>query len=103
MAPIIAGFLGLTAPMDGTSEYLKEGGDLSQVAPKVISNIITDVFMIMGYVSIIFVIIGGIQYMAAAGDEGKMKSAKNTVVRALIGLVVAALAVAIVKLIGTIF
>ena len=51
---------------------------------------------IVGVAAIIMVILGGFKYITADGDASKVTSAKNTIMYALIGLVVAALAQAIV-------
>jgi hypothetical protein len=47
---------------------------------------------IVGVVAVIVIIIGGLQYMLAAGDSAKINNAKNAILYALIGLVVAVIA-----------
>ena len=63
----------------------------------VIINILNAVIAISGLVAAVFVIIGGIQYMTSSGDAGKVKKAKDTILYALIGIAVCALAYAIVN------
>lgn len=46
----------------------------------------------VGIVSAIFVVYGGISYTISAGDPGKLKKAKDTILYALIGLIIVALA-----------
>jgi hypothetical protein len=48
--------------------------------------------IIAGIVAVIMVIISGFRYMTSAGDSGKIASAKNTLIYALVGLAIAALA-----------
>jgi hypothetical protein len=55
----------------------------------------------VGAVCVIFVIIGGIKYATSGGDPEKVKSAKNTLLYALIGLAIAILANVIVSLVIT--
>jgi hypothetical protein len=50
----------------------------------------------VGAVSIIFIIIGGFKYVQSFGDPNNVKSAKETVFFAIVGLLVAAVAQAIV-------
>ncbi len=50
-----------------------------------------------GVVSVIMIIIGGFKFATASGDPNNVKSAKNTVLFALVGLVIAAIAVSIVQ------
>ncbi len=49
----------------------------------------------IGVVSAVFVVYGGISYSTSAGDPGKVQKAKNTILYALIGLIIVALAEAI--------
>ena len=52
---------------------------------------------IIGAVSVVMLIIGGIRYTTSQGDSSAVTSAKNTILYAVIGLVVAILAYAIVN------
>ncbi|MDO4742152.1 MAG: hypothetical protein Q4A79_02140 [Candidatus Saccharibacteria bacterium] len=60
-------------------------------------NIINGVIMVLGIVAVIIVIIGGVGFMTSTGDSGKITKAKNTILYGIIGLVVCALAFAIVN------
>lgn len=68
-----------------------------ETLPTVIENILEIVIGIAGLVAVIAIIIGGIGYMTSAGDAGKLKKAKDTILYACIGLVVCALAFGIVN------
>ena len=48
--------------------------------------------LVAGIVSVVFIIIGGIKYTASGGDPSAVGSAKNTIMAAVIGLVIAVLA-----------
>ncbi len=63
----------------------------------VIGNILKAVIGIAGLVAAVYIVIGGVQYITSTGDSGKIAKAKNTILYALIGLVVCALAFAIVN------
>ena len=52
---------------------------------------------IVGAVSVLMIIIGGLRYVLSAGDPGSTKSAKDTVMYAVVGVIVALLAFAIVN------
>lgn len=66
-----------------------------------INNIITTVVnifsAIVGIVSVIMIIYGGFKYITSGGDSSKVTEAKNTIIYAVIGLVVVALAQFIVQ------
>ncbi len=65
--------------------------------PTVITNILNAIILVAGLVAVVFIIIGGINYMTSSGDPGKTKKAKDTILYALIGLIICALAFAIVN------
>ena len=61
------------------------------------NTIINVVIGVIGFVAVAFIIFGGYQYTTSAGDPGKVKKAKDTILYGIIGLVVAMLAYAIVN------
>ena len=64
-----------------------------------IKKIINTLLFVIGAASVIIMIYGGLRYVLSAGDTGKVTEAKNTIIYAAIGLVVAFLAYAIVTFI----
>lgn len=68
--------------------------------PKVedaISAAINLISIIVGVIAVIMVIIGGLKYIMSSGDSNNINSAKNTILYAIIGLVIVAFAQVIVK------
>lgn len=58
---------------------------------------VTNVLLfIIGAIAVIMLIIGGIRYVLSGGDQAQVTSAKNTILYAIIGIVVAILAYAAV-------
>ena len=60
---------------------------------KTITNVL---LFIIGAVAVIMIILGGIRYTTSNGDSNQVTAAKNTILYAVIGLVVALLAYAII-------
>ena len=60
-------------------------------------QITNTILYIVGIVAVIMLIIGGIRYVISGGDSKKVTDAKNTVLYAIIGLVIAVFAYAIVN------
>lgn len=59
---------------------------------------ITNVLLfLIGAISVIMLIIGGIRYVVSGGDSGAVQNAKNTILYAIVGVVVAILAYAVVN------
>lgn len=59
---------------------------------------ITNVLLfLIGAISVIMLIIGGIRYVVSGGDSTAVQNAKNTILYAIVGVVVAILAYAVVN------
>ncbi len=59
---------------------------------------VTDTLLfIIGALSVVMIIVGGFKYITSSGDPSKVGSAKNTILYAVIGLVLSLLAYAIVQ------
>ncbi|HSW37456.1 MAG TPA: pilin [Candidatus Saccharimonadales bacterium] len=62
--------------------------DLSNIAKKVV-NIFS---VIVGIVAVLMIIYGGFRYITSGGESGNISNAKNTLIYALVGLIIVALA-----------
>lgn len=65
----------------------------------IVWNVVQFLFIALGGVSVIMIIVGGIQYTTSQGDSGAVQKAKNTIMYAVIGLVVALIATTVVTFI----
>ena len=102
-APVLQPVSVDAAPFD---QGLKDGADSSKgkdqqsdlFGENGIFKTITNVLLfIIGAISVIMLIIGGIRYVVSGGDSGAITSAKNTILYAIVGIVVAILAYALVN------
>jgi hypothetical protein len=64
-----------------------------------VANVISILMLVAGAVAITFIIIGGFTYITSSGDSAGIKKAKDTIVNAIIGLVLAMVAFGVVKFI----
>lgn len=71
--------------------------DTADALPGLIVGIINGIIAVSGLVAVIFVVIGGINYMTSAGDANKLQKAKQTILYAVIGMTIAVLSFAIVN------
>lgn len=62
----------------------------------VIGTVIKVMITIGGVIAVIVIIIGGLRYMTSSGEQANIKAAKDTILYAVIGLVVTIVAFAIV-------
>lgn len=85
------------------SAQVRDGIDATGAGPTgvTIEGVIRDAInlfsWIVGIIAVIMIIIGGLKYITSTGDAGKVDSAKNTILYAVIGIVIAALAQVIVR------
>ncbi|MDB5186541.1 MAG: hypothetical protein JWM07_13 [Candidatus Saccharibacteria bacterium] len=67
-------------------------------------NTITNVLLfVVGAISVIMIIIGGLRYVVSGGDSTNVSAAKNTILYAMVGLIIALLAYAIINFVLTNF
>lgn len=66
-------------------------------------GIIQIVMIILAGVAVVMIVIGGVKYTISQGDSTALTSAKNTILYAIIGLVVAILATTIIGFVNSYF
>ena len=68
-----------------------------------IGNIFNIIFIVVVILALAFLIYGGIKWITSGGDKAGVESARNMIVAALVGLVIAFLAYFIVQIIFQLF
>ncbi len=88
-------FLGLPAWYDGLVDENtcavnspKGGEGVKAFVWTIVLNVMCMVLGIVGYLAVGLVMFGGIQYMTAQGDPGKVAKGKKTIINATIGLII---------------
>jgi len=74
-----------------------EGVDAIAVLNSLVARFINLLSIVVGVVSVIMIIFGGFRYITSAGRDTSVTSAKNTILYAIIGLVIVVLAQVIVR------
>lgn len=104
-AGVPVGVVGAATDFDGsicdkiTDEELKDAagcndeGDIKES----VRNGINAAIYILGIAAVGVIVFGGVRYTISQGDPGKIKNAKNTILYAVIGLIVAIMSYAIVN------
>jgi hypothetical protein len=82
----------------GTCNTTGAAGDTLQPVIRRVINILS---VVVGAVSVIMVIIGGFRYVVSNGDSNAVSGAKNTILYAIIGLLVVIFAQVIVSFVYT--
>ncbi len=93
---------GACTKTSSAKDCLKDGSGTTTNAnaPTLQQNVrtITNVLMwIIGVIAVIVIVMGGIRYTTSGGDSGSTKAARETILYAVIGIIVAIMAYAIVN------
>lgn len=87
----------------GGADLKLEGGDCSTTSSGVerlnkgIHSLINVLSLIVGLAAVVMIIIGGLRYITSGGSDTSVTSAKNTILYAIIGLIIVALAQVMVR------
>ncbi|MDB5168026.1 MAG: rane protein of unknown function [Candidatus Saccharibacteria bacterium] len=73
------------------------GNEETRTVQTSVKTVVEILLFIIGAISVIMIILGAIKYTVSNGDSTKVTSAKNTIMYAVVGLVVALFAYAIVN------
>ena len=82
-------------PTSGYAEVTDEN-----TAPKMAGRIVNALFGFLGIIFIILMLMAGMNWMTAAGDEAKVTKARDTIRRAIIGLIIVLSAYVITAYVG---
>ncbi len=93
--PDIQGSLGQGTCLSSQGECAEE--DASEEVDNIVATVINIFSWVVGVTAVIMIIVGGFQYITSGGDTGKVTTAKNTILFAIVGLVIVALAQVIVR------
>ncbi len=72
----------------GCAPSATAGTGLSDLIKKII-NIFS---VIVGVIAVVMIIVGGLKYITSGGDSSNVSGAKNTIIYAIVGLIIVALA-----------
>lgn len=93
------------SPKDAACEGLQlTGGSCtggSSSLNDTIETVINILSLVVGVAAVIMIIVGGLKYITSTGDSASVNSAKNTILYAVIGLVIVAMAQVIVRFVLT--
>ena len=79
-------YYGLDETADSAGLNKQYGGDVSTLAGNVIGSVLT----LIGVIFFILMVYGGFLWMTAHGDSGQVDKAKETIIAAVIGMIVVA-------------
>lgn len=88
---------GANFTLNEDTQSCESNADSANSLDSIIETIINILSVIIGVVSVIMIIIGGFKYIVSGGDASAVTGAKNTILYAIIGLVIVALAQVIVQ------
>ena len=101
-APLVGAFDGTVSGGAAAARGTDQTSDLfgSTGVFRTITNVL---LFILGAISVIMIIIGGLRYVISGGNSTSVTEAKNTILYAIVGVIVALLAYAIINFVLTSF
>jgi hypothetical protein len=91
---LCAGSSGVVA--DNSAAANCNGDDATDKINSLIQTIVNLLSAVVGVVAVIMIIVGGLRYITSGGNDTSVTGAKNTILYAIIGLIIVALAQLIV-------
>ncbi len=88
--------------VDSNCAVVVKNNDIGKFITMLVLNILQAGFAVAAYVTIFFIIKGGISYMTSTGSPDGMSKAKNTIKNAVVGLIIVLLSAGIVNTIASI-
>lgn len=82
---------------EGGCETDSAGNTAAERIDQIVSQVINILSLAVGVVAVVMIIVGGLRYITSGGDSGNVTGAKNTILYAVVGLIVVALAQVIVR------
>ena len=87
-----------TSVQEGANAARAEGMPTELIGDNgVFSRLTNTILLVVGLISVIMLVYGGLRYILSGGDSKKVTDAKNTILYAIIGLIISLLAFAIVN------
>lgn len=69
----------------------------------IVLNVVNILLRLTGIVAVVFIVVGGIRYITSQGESAGISAAKQTITRAIVGLVITLVSVLIVTYISSVF
>lgn len=88
---------GTNLDLSGSKTNCGTGAGATTNLNTLLKQIVNIFSAVVGVAAVVMIIVGGLRYITSGGDSSKVGSAKNTLIYAIIGLVIVALAQIIVQ------
>lgn len=74
-----------------------DDGNSGDQVPIIIKSVINILLFLIGLIAVLMIVIAGFRFVTSNGDSNTVSSAKNTILYAVIGIVIAVMAYALVN------
>lgn len=93
--------LGTIGAPDALKPFIQKGGDEAGAISLFFSNLIVLVYSIATIAVLVMIFWGAIEWILSGGDKEKLASARKRIMTAIIGILILAVAFAVLAAIGT--
>lgn len=96
----------ITLPVNAVNLTIQDGANAAKGADQattlfgatgIFTTVSNVMLFVVGAISVIMVIIGGLRYVISGGNSGNVTAAKNTILYAVVGLIISIMAYAIIN------
>lgn len=94
--PVLVSAQSATATQINSGVNAVGGSDSVSLGTR-IQQVVNILLYVLGAIAVLMIVIGGVRYTTSNGDSSAVKGAKDTILYAVVGLVVAVMAYAIVN------
>jgi hypothetical protein len=81
----------------GTAPSVGAGGE---TLGRIIGGVLGMIFIIAFILSFVYLMVGGVRWITSGSDKASLESARNTIVQALVGMVIVGAGWAVASLVG---
>ena len=80
---------------------IRQGGEGAGGISLILNNLIILIYMLASVVFIFMILFGAFQWMTSGGDKEAVAAARNRIIHAVIGIILFAVAFAVIQVVGT--
>lgn len=88
---------GASLKIESTGDCEDIDNDGAERISRIVTRAINTLSLIVGIVAVVMIMIGGLRYITSGGSDASVTSAKNTILYAIIGLIIVALSQVMVR------
>lgn len=92
---------GAITPPPALQKFIGKDATGAEGLSRLLSNLVSLIYLLAAVVLVLMLLWGAFDWMTSEGDKEKIEKARNKIINAIIGILLFAVAFAVIQLIGT--